>query len=365
MKATVSLRQEGRAVEALLILLKHLTAHARWVFALLLVLYGLSGLRIVEPQEQAILLRFGRLQPHVHGPGLLVGLPEPFDRLIRFETGKDLTLTLDHWQRDRVKISDPDQPIQFSDAEMAEKVRHSKAGGSVHTEYANIEGVALDPVTRGYSVTADFNVVQGRFALRYRIADPFRYASSGDRIELLLEKLVYRAMTRQLAQRRIDESLTQERRELAMAAAVEVQQQADLLGLGVTVSAVEIIELSPPSQVLAAFEDVTNAKQFAKTLFENAREYDATTQAESEAEASGILSRARGYTEELIASARGEASSFSALVANYRIQPDLVANRLLRETLDTVMARTRSRTLMPMDQARPSMILEPAPDYAR
>jgi len=294
-----------------------------------------------------------------------VGLPEPFDRLLRFETGKDLTLTLDRWQLDRAKISDPDQPIQFTDAEMAEKVRKSKAGGSVYTEYANIAGTSLDPVTRGYSVSADFNVVQGRFAMRYRIADPFRYASSGDRIEMLLEKLVYRALTRQLAQRRIDASLTQDRRELARAAAAEVQQQAEQLGLGVTISAVDIIELSPPSQVLAAFEDVTNAKQFAKTLFENAREYDATTLSESEAEASGILSRTRGYAEELIATARGEASSFSALAANYRLQPDLVANRLLRETLDTVMARIRSRTLMPMERARPSMILEPAPDYAR
>lgn len=365
MKANTSLRQEGRAVEALLILLKHLTAHARWVFALMLALYGLSGIRVIEPQEQVILLRLGRLQPQVHGPGLFVGMPEPFDRLLRFETGKDLTLNLDRWKLDAVKIGDPDQPIQFSDAEMAEKVRTSKVGGSVYTEYAKIDGVSLDPVTRGYSLSADYNVVQGRFTLRYRIADPFRYASSGDRTEILLEKLVYRALTRQLAQRPIDASLTQDRRELSLAAAAEVQQQAERMGLGVSIAAVEIIELSPPSQVLAAFEDVTNAKQFAKTLFENAREYESTTLSESEAEASAILSRTRGYAEELVATAKGEAVAFDALVANYRLQPDLVANRILRETLDTVMARIRSRTLMPMEYARPSMILEPAPEYVR
>lgn len=126
-----TLRTGGRAVEALLILLKHLTAHARWVFVILLLLYAVSGIRTIQPQEEALLLRFGRLQPQVHGPGLLFGFPEPFDKVLRFETGKDLALPMDRWLIDAVKIDDPDKPIQFTEAEIAEKMRNSTAGGSV------------------------------------------------------------------------------------------------------------------------------------------------------------------------------------------------------------------------------------------
>lgn len=360
-----TLRSEGRAVEALLILLKHLTAHARWVFAILLLLYALSGIRTIQPQEQALLLRFGRLQPEVHGPGLLVGFPEPFDKVLRFETGKDLALPMDRWKIDTGKIQDPDKAIQFTDAQMAEKMKTSAVGNSVYSEYENVQGKSLDPVTRGYSISADFNVVQGRFVLRYRIAEPFRYASAGAGIGVLLEDLGYRAITRQLAERKIDASLTSERHELAVAAAKEVQDEATRLQLGVVVSGIDIRELSPPSQVLAAFEDVTNAKQFAKTLFENGRQYESTTLSQSEGEAASIVLRAEGLASGLVSAAEGESSSFTALLVNYKLQPELVSGRLLRETLDTAMGRIRSRTLLPADQARPSLILEPSPEYGR
>ena len=358
-------RTEGRVVEALLILLKNLTAQARWVFVILLLLYAISGIRTIQPQEQALLMRFGQLQPKVHGPGLLFGLPEPFDKVLRFETGKDLALSLDRWALDTVKIQDPDKPLEFTDAQMLEKMKNSTAGGSVYSEYAEVARKALDPVSRGYSLTSDFNIIQGRFVLRYRIADPFRYASSGDRINELLERLGYRALTRQLAERRIDVSLTSDRRELATAASLEVQRESARLEIGVTISGMDIRELSPPSQVLAAFEDVTNAKQFEKTLFENARQYHSTTLSESESEAASILFRAQGYTAGLVATAHGECSAFTSLLVNYRQQPDLVSNRLLGETLDTVMGRIRSRTLLPADQARPALLLEPSPEYAR
>lgn len=357
-----SLRHEGRAVEALLILLKHLTAHARWVFLVFLAFYAASGIRTIQPQEQALLLRFGRLQPQVHGPGLLFGLPEPFDHVMRFETGKDLALPLDRWNIDSTKIEDPDKPVQFTDAQMAEKMRTTAVGGSVYTEYRDVDGKTLNPVTKGYTLTADFNVIQGRFVLRYRIAEPFRYASAGDGVETLLERLAYRAITRQLAGRKIDASLTADRRDLAEGAAHEVAEEAARLQLGIEVAGLEIRELSPPSQVLAAFEDVTNARQFGKTLFENARQYRSTTLSGSEGEAASILHRASGHAALLVSTAQGEASSFTALMENYRRQPELVSGRLLRETLDTVMGRIRSRTLLPAGQAQPSLILEPSPD---
>lgn len=355
------LRNEGRSVEALLILLKYLTAHARWVFAVLLLFYAVSGIAVVQPQEQALRLRFGRLQPEVHGPGLLLSLPEPFDRVLRFETGKDIALSLDAWAIGMEKISDPDKAIVFTDAQMVEKARSGGRGGAVFSEYPEIDGKALDPVRHGYSVTSDFNVIQGRFVLRYRIAEPFRHASAGDRIDALLSRLCYRAITRQLAARKIDSSLTSDRRELAVGAAEEIRSEAERLRLGITVSGLEIRELSPPSQVLAAFEDVTNARQFGKTLYENARQYHSSAISQSEGEAAAILQRAKGHAAGLIAAAQGEASAFRAILGEYQRQPKLVGDRLLRETLDTVMGRINSRTLIPAAQGRPSVILEPSP----
>lgn len=362
---THTLRNEGRAVEALLILLKNLTAHARWVFVILLLLYAVSGIRTIQPQEQALLLRFGSLQPKVHGPGLLIGLPEPFDRVLRFETGKDISLPLDAWTVTGAKIGDPDKPVELSDAQLADAVKNGTNGGAAQSTYLATPGAALDAVEDGYTVTGDFNIVQGRFIMRYRIVDPFRFASSGDRIDELLARLAYRAISHELSVSKIDAALTTDRQSIAISASRMIEEEVTRLGLGLRVSGLDVRELSPPSQVIAAFEDVTNARQFAKTLYENSRQYTDETLSKTDGEARSIVHRAGGYSAGLVAEAAGEASSFRSMLTEYHRDPLLISRRLLRETLDTVMANVQSRTLIPSGQSAPSLIIEPIPEFSR
>lgn len=356
------LRSDGHLVEALLLFLKQLTAHARWVFAVLLSLYAISGIRTIQPQESALVRRLGRLQTKLHGPGLLIGLPAPFDEVLRFDTGRDLSLSLDQWALIGTKIGDPDKPIQKSDEQLTAEIKTREVEGAEFPDYAN---KTLDPVRHGYTLTADYNVIQGRFTLRYRIADPFAYASAGTDIPTLLSRLTYRCLTIELAARKIDASLTEARSDVAKAAADSLQAAATQLKLGIRVSGIDIGLLSPPKQVLAAFEDVVNARQFAKTMAENSLQYRGETLTQSQGEAAAILQRAQGYSADLIAVSRGEASAFASLLVNYQRQPELVAQRILRETLDTVMNQIYSRTLVPMKTSAPAIMLEPSPEFSR
>lgn len=360
-----SIRHQGRAVEALLILLKHLTAHARWLFAALLLFYALSGIRTVASNEQALLLRFGKIQPQVHGPGLLVGMPDPFDRLIRFETGREFSIPLNGWATGGAKIDDPDKPIQLTDAERSLEGTRGPDGNLLEIERPKPTGKTLDPVMDGYTLTADFNIIQGRFVLRYRINDPFLFATAGDDIETLLSRLAYRALSSQIGTRNIDVSLTAERRELAALSAESTRALAAELNLGVNIIAIDIIELAPPSQVVAAFEDVSNARQFAKTIYENSRQYHDETLEKHRGEAASIVYRAEGHAANLVGIAGGEAAAFNQMLAEHRRSPGLVSQRLLSETLSSVLGGVQSRTLLPADEARPSLMLEPAPEYSR
>ncbi|MEX1115647.1 MAG: protease modulator HflK [Akkermansiaceae bacterium] len=360
-----SIRQQGRAVEALLILLKHLTAHARWLFAALLLFYALSGIRTVGSNEQALRLRFGKIQPQVHGPGLLIGMPDPFDRLVRFETGREFSITLNGWATGGAKISDPDAHIPLTDAELILTMGRDADGNLIEIEKPKPTGITLDPVADGYTLTADFNIIQGRFVLRYRINDPFLFATAGDDIETLLSRLTYRALSNQIGTRNIDTSLTAERRELAARAAESTRALAAELRLGVTISGIDITELAPPSQVVAAFEDVSNARQFAKTIYENSRQYHDETLEKHRGEAASITYRAEGHAATLVGTAAGECAAFQQMLAQHRRNPGLVSQRILSETLSTVLGGVQSRTLLPADQARPSLMLEPAPEFSR
>lgn len=362
---SLSIRKQGRAVEALLILLKHLTAHARWLFAALLLFYALSGIRTVGSNEQALLLRFGKIQPKVYGPGLLIGMPDPFDRIIRFETGREFSVPLDGWATGGVKIGDPDAHIPLTEEELLLTMNRDENGNPIEIEKPGLTGTTLDPVTDGYTLTADFNIIQGRFVLRYRINDPFLLATAGDDIETLLSRLAYRSLSRQIGTRNIDTSLTADRRELAATAAQSTRALATELNLGVSITAIDIIELAPPSQVVAAFEDVSNARQFAKTMFENSRQYHDETLEKHRGEASAIVFRAEGHASSLVGTAGGETAAFTQMLAQHRRSPGLVSQRILRETLDVVFGGVQSRTLLPANEARPSLMIEPAPEFSR
>jgi len=360
--AQTPLRNDGHLVEALLLFLKQLTAHARWVFAVLLALYAISGIHSIQPQESALVRRLGRLQTQLHGPGLLIGLPAPFDEVLRFDTGRDLSLPINDWALIGTKIGDPDKPIEKTDAQLSAELATREIEGA---EFPVYENMTLDPVRHGYTLTADYNVIQGRFTLRYRIAEPFAYASGGADIRTLLTRLTRRSLAVQLAARKIDASLTEARSDVAKAAATSLQEAATQLHLGIRISSIDIVELSPPKQVLAAFEDVVNARQFAKTLAENSLQYQGETVTQYQGDAAAILQRAQGYSADLIAVARGEASAFASLLANYQRQPELVAQRILRESLDAAMSQIYSRTLVPMSTTAPSILVEPAPQFSR
>lgn len=365
-KATL-IRKDGRAVEALLVLMKSLTAHARWVFVILLLMYAFSGIRTVQSHEQALVLRFGHLQPEVHGPGLMVGLPDPFDRVLRFETGKETALALDEWTPSGAKIGGPGQLTERRSEAVANPlgIPMPEAESPAISEPVRGVGGSLDPVKQSYTLTRDYNLIQGRFVLRYRISNPFLYTVAGENAGGLLQRLGYQALSTQLAVRPIDASLTSDRKLLADQAMAQVQQEVDRLRLGVSISGLDILELSPPSEVIAAFEDVVNARQFAKTLYESSLQYQTENVTRTGGEAASIRSKAESEASGLISVATGEGAAFTAMMEHYRRDPELVSRRLLNDTLETVMQRTQSRTLVPSDQARPSLMLEPLPSDAR
>src|ERR1700719_3278983 len=61
-----------------------------WWVAAMGILYALSGITIVKPDEVAVVLRWGRLVGDTpalqeHGPGLLFAFPRPVDQVVRVQ----------------------------------------------------------------------------------------------------------------------------------------------------------------------------------------------------------------------------------------------------------------------------------------
>lgn len=357
---------QGKLTEALLLTLKHLTPIARWVFLFLIVVYFASGIRTVDPGQSALHLRFGRLLPEVHGPGIVFSLPEPLDQLVYIETEKEHALHLDQWTTSGKKIEDPDVIRRRISGQIADQKR-SEEYGLFETYYIEDYGekTTLNPVVDGYALTGDKNIVQGTFTLRYRISDPIAYFRVGDSVDELISSLLYQSMTEIISRTDVDPLLTTERDSIREKAVAQTQAKCSQLALGVEVVAVEIRTLTPPMQVITAFEDVVSAQMFAKTLYQNAVEYRTRNLTETKGQVQAIRRRAEAESAKLVASAQGEASAFSAFHAEYRLHPEMVKDRLFLDSLEYVMDQVTSNVLLSSPMSTPTIFIEPEPNFLR
>lgn len=357
-------RSDSLVMEALLHTLRNLTPLAQGLCLLLLAIYAASGLRFVAPNQTALVLRLGKLQPETHGPGLLLTWPQPVDEVVLLDTGNEHSLPLDAWTPLGRRIENAGTPRQFTAAEVQAALAEN-GNAPLPTDIATA-GDSLDPVTDGYSVTGDLNILQGRFALRYRITDPVAFfRHSPDQAAAQLRNLSYRAAAHALSARMIDRCLTDQRESLASTIRAQISKDAAALHLGVTPTAFDLRELVPPKQVAASFEDVTSARLAARTLVENAGEYRLKQLAITTGQAATIKQRAAAASSQLVAAAEGESAAFRRFYAEYRKTPDLVRSRLYTDTMNTVMQQVNSSTLLPPGASASTVILEPSPTVPR
>jgi len=102
---------------------------------------------------------------------------------------------------------------------------------------------------------------------------------------------------------------------------------------------VEIDKADPPSEVVDAFRDVSVAEQ----------------------NADAARNQARGYAQQVIANAQGEAEAFDKVYEEYRLAPEVTRRRLYYETMERVLSQT-DKTIVETDNVTPYL---PLPEINR
>ena len=83
------------------------------------------------------------------------------------------------------------------------------------------------------------------------------------------------------------------------------------------------------------------------TEIKRAQQYRETEIPAAEAEALQKIAEAEGFQAARVAEARGAAASFEQLLAEYRKGPEMLRERLYRETMERSLGETRNRVLVP------------------
>ncbi|MBV7265119.1 protease modulator HflK [Erythrobacter ani] len=209
----------------------------------------------------------------------------------------------------------------------------------------DVEGVrAVNIPTSGERakliLTGDQNLVDLSYIVRWRINDlaDFKFQLA-EPIETVSE-VAEAAMRASVAEKTLDETFTGAgRAEIQQSVRERMQATLDAYRAGIQVVGVEIAKADPPSEVVDAFRDVSVAEQ----------------------NADAARNQARGYAQQTIAGAEGEAEAFDKVYEQYRLAPGVTRQRLYYETMERVLAQT-DKTIVEAEGVTPYL---PLPELRR
>ena len=259
-----------------------------WITAALVAIaYPLEGLILLEPDEAAVVSRFGEVNRTLQS-GLHFRLPWPIE----------------------------------SHATVA------------HTELRSL------PLNSQRLLTSDSSLIDLTLSIQYTISDPVQFILGSEDPESQVAKIVRSASTRATAATDIDtmidnRGLLQDR--------IRRLSQADLshLSLGVRIETVDVQDLIPPPAVTEAFNDVSSAKSDRETTELAAQSYARKKAPEARGRKEEIIQEALSWQAESLAQVSKEIAHFNKLHNQYQANPEAVHWLLLNESRSKIGSQAR------------------------
>jgi Cu+-exporting ATPase len=259
--------------------------------AVLLLVFGLSGLTQVRSDEVAVVRRFGEPVADLT-PGLYWRWPWPIEQIDRVQPARVYTVEIGFRSARKV-----------APTALAWASAHGQAG----TDRLNDEAVMI---------TGDGNLLELQATLRYVIAEPRVYLFEVREVDQFLRALAESALREAVAGRRFLDLLTTSREQLQRDALARVQERCRQYGgLGVRLEGLSLHDLHPPQEVVPAYHEVTRAMEAAKRQVKDAEAAALSRKRAAEAAALKIVRQAQAAAHERVKQEEAVQAAFLARLA--------------------------------------------------
>jgi membrane protease subunit HflK len=278
-----------------------------------------SGMKIIGPQERAVILRFGKPigtgLDQLLGPGLHWAWPAPIDEVVKIPVTEIQRVT---------------STIGW----------YTLGSGPESLAAPPFPSARLNPATAGYLVTADSNIIQARATLGYRITDPIAYSFNFLNASNLVQNALNNALVYAAASSTVDDAMLNNTafKEKVLA---RLRQQVDVLKLGITLEQGSEVRVVAPQYVKPDFDAVTSAQQDRDTAISQARGRGEAIVRGAEAEANAIIRTAETERVRAVQRVQSDATYFAKLLPEYQKSPEsaeLIRERLRTETWSRILA---------------------------
>ena len=270
---------------------------------LLLVVWAFSGLYRVLPDEQGVVLRFGKFVSTTQ-PGLNYHIPYPVETVLT------------------PKVT---------------KVNRIDIGFRSASDSGRTSGVD-DVPEESLMLTGDENIVNIDFSVFWVIKDAGKFLF---KIQSPVETVIAAgetAMREVIAKSNLQPILTAGRSRIEVEVQDIIQSLLDEYESGIQITQVQTQKADPPDQVIDAFRDVQAARADMVRSKNEAEAYANDVIPRARGDAAKILQEAEAYKKQVVAAAEGEASRFVAIYNEYAKAKQVTQERMYLETMEKVLA---------------------------
>jgi len=280
----------------------------------LVVVWLLSGIYIVRPDEQGIVRRFGKAV-RVTQPGPHYCLPQPIEKV------------------DKVKVKKV-RRIEIG-------FRTVSTGQPARYRFMPEESLML---------TGDEQIVDAQIIVQYLVKDPGKFLFNVRKLEAergALMDAAEVALRQVVGQRPIDDVLITEKLQIEIDIRELLQRIIDRYDSGLKMVEVKLQTVRPPKEVAAAFSDVVSAKEDKERLVKEADGYREDLLPKARGRAASIIRGSEAYKAERVKHAQGDAEKFLAILKEYEKAKDVTRKRLYLETMEQILPGIRKFVIDP------------------
>ncbi|MBY6066907.1 FtsH protease activity modulator HflK [Leisingera aquaemixtae] len=191
----------------------------------------------------------------------------------------------------------------------------------------------------GLMLTGDENIIDVDFQVVWNISDPARFLFNLRDPRSTINAVSESAMREIIAQSELAPILNRDRGAITARLEELIQDTLDSYDSGVNIVRVNFDGADPPEPVKDAFREVQSAGQERDRLEKQADAYANRKLAGARGQAAQTLEEAEAYRAQVVNEAQGEASRFSAVLAEYQKAPEVTRKRLYLETMEEVLSR--------------------------
>jgi len=270
---------------------------------LLIVVWAFSGLYRVLPDEQGVVLRFGKFTSTTQ-PGLNYHIPYPIETVLT------------------PKVT---------------KVNRIDIGFRSASDSGRTSGIG-DVAEESLMLTGDENIVNIDFSVFWVIKDAGKYLFKIQSPVVTVKAAAETAMREVIAKSKLQSILTEGRSKIEIETQEIAQSLLDEYESGIQLTQVQTQKADPPDEVIDAFRDVQAARADMERSKNEAEAYQNDVIPRARGEAAKILQEAEAYKKQVVAAAEGEASRFVAIYNEYAKAKQVTQERMYLETMEKVLA---------------------------